>query len=152
MATLNAAARRLIESGPLAHLVTIDQDGSPQVSVVWMGLDGAELVSGHLDGRQRKLANIRRDPRVAVSFETSVRGEGGLTPYLVVHGTARITEGGDLRRPGNRLPADARPATRLGDAHPCRARRRPRTLVTTANRALTTAGSRPPTVTGGRGA
>jgi PPOX class probable F420-dependent enzyme len=94
MATLNAAARQLVESGPLAHLVTIDEDGSPQVSVVWMGLDGDELVSAHLDGRQRKLANIRRDPRVAVSFETSMPGESGLTPYLVVHGTARITEGG----------------------------------------------------------
>jgi PPOX class probable F420-dependent enzyme len=100
MATLNAAARQLVESGPLAHLVTIDEDGSPQVSVVWMGLDGAELVSGHLAGGQRKLANIRRDPRVAVSFETSMPGEGGLTPYLVVHGTARVTEGGgsDLLR------------------------------------------------------
>jgi len=94
MATLNEAARRLIESGPLAHLVTIDADGAPQVSVVWMGIDGDELVSGHLDGRQRKLANMRRDPRVAVSFETSERSESGLTPYLVVHGTARITEGG----------------------------------------------------------
>jgi PPOX class probable F420-dependent enzyme len=94
MATLNDAARRLIESGPLGHLVTLDEDGSPQVSVVWVGLDGDELVAGHLDAGQRKLANMRRDPRVAVSFETSERSESGLTPYLVVHGTARISEGG----------------------------------------------------------
>jgi PPOX class probable F420-dependent enzyme len=94
MATLNDAARRLIESGPLAHLVTIDEDGSPQVSVVWMGLDGSELVSGHLDGRQRKLANIRRDPRVALSFEASTNNETGMRHYLVVHGRARISEGG----------------------------------------------------------
>ena len=93
-ATLNAAARALIESGPLAHLVTLDEGGSAQVSVVWMGLDGDELVAGHLDGRQRKLANIRRDPRVAVSFEADAVNAIGLRDWLVVHGRARITEGG----------------------------------------------------------
>jgi len=47
VARLNAAARELIASGPLAHLVTINRDGSPQLSVIWVGLDGDELVSGH---------------------------------------------------------------------------------------------------------
>lgn len=94
MAGLNEAARRLIESGALAHLVTINDDGSPQVSVVWVGLDGDELVSAHLDGRQRKLANIRREPRVALSFEASVNNETGMRHYLVVHGRATISEGG----------------------------------------------------------
>ncbi len=94
MATLNDAARRLVESGALAHLVTIGDDGAPQVSVIWMGLDGDELVSAHLDARQRKLANVRRDPRVVVSFQTDELPESGMSPYLVVHGTARLTEGG----------------------------------------------------------
>lgn len=94
MATLNDAARRLIESGALAHLVTIGDDGAPQVSVIWMGLDGDELVSAHLDARQRKLANVRRDPRVVVSFQTDELPESGMSPYLVVRGTARLTEGG----------------------------------------------------------
>lgn len=94
MAKLNAAARALIESGALAHLVTIDDDGSPQVAVVWVGFDGDELVAAHLDGRQRKLRNIRRDPRVAVSFEADTDNGIGMRHYLVVHGTARITEGG----------------------------------------------------------
>ena len=71
MATLNEAARELIESGALAHLVTINPDGSPQVAIVWVGLDGDELIAGHLAGSQQKLGNIRRDPRVAVSFEGS---------------------------------------------------------------------------------
>jgi hypothetical protein len=30
-------ARGLIESGRLAHLVTLNRDGSPQVSCVWVG-------------------------------------------------------------------------------------------------------------------
>lgn len=91
---LNEAARRLIESGALAHLVTINEDGSPQLSVVWVRLDGNELVSAHLDGRQRKLQNIRRDPRVALSFEAEGDNGIGMRNYLVVHGRARITEGG----------------------------------------------------------
>jgi PPOX class probable F420-dependent enzyme len=91
---LNAAARTVIESGALAHLVTIKDDGSAQVAVVWVGLDGDELVSAHLDGRQKKLANIRRDPRVVVSFEAEGANAIGMRNYLVVHGRARITAGG----------------------------------------------------------
>lgn len=94
MAALNQAARDLITSGALAHLVTLDPDGRPQLSVVWVGIDGDELVSGHLDGNQRKLRNLRRDPRVAISFEATTANPVGMKHYLVVHGTARITEGG----------------------------------------------------------
>jgi PPOX class probable F420-dependent enzyme len=94
MGLLNQAARDLIESGALAHLVTLNEDGSPQVSVVWVGLDGDELVSGHLDGRQRKLQNIRRDPRVSLSFEGTGDNGIGMRDHLVLHGTARLTEGG----------------------------------------------------------
>ena len=94
MPLLNDAAKELIGSGALAHLVTIDDDGAPQVSVVWVGVDGDELVSGHLDGRQRKLRNIARDPRVVLSFEGSTDNGIGMRHYLVVHGIARITEGG----------------------------------------------------------
>jgi len=91
---LNAAARAVIESGALGHLVTINEDGSPQVTIIWVGLDGDELVSGHLDGRQKKLANMRRDPRVVVSFEAEGGNAIGMRNHLVVHGQARITEGG----------------------------------------------------------
>jgi len=94
MAVLNAAARRLIESGALAHLVTVNQDGSAQVSVVWVGVDGDELVAAHLDGRQRKLTNIRRDPRVVLSFEGEASNDIGMRHHCVVYGRARITEGG----------------------------------------------------------
>ena len=94
MTALNDAARQLIESGALAHLVTLNEDGSPQVAVVWVGLEGDELVSGHLDPRQRKLRNMQRDPRVVVSFEGTGDNGIGMRDYLVVHGTARVTEGG----------------------------------------------------------
>ncbi|HZI96085.1 MAG TPA: PPOX class F420-dependent oxidoreductase [Actinomycetales bacterium] len=94
MALLNAAARGLIESGVLAHMVTVNEDGSPQVSVVWVGLDGDEIVSGHLDGRQRKIRNLRRDPRAVISFEARSSNAVGMRDYLVVRGRARVTEGG----------------------------------------------------------
>ena len=75
MVKFNAAARALIESGALAHLVTLNADGSPQVSVIWVGLDGDELVSGHIDG-QLKMRNMARDPRVALSFESGITAMG----------------------------------------------------------------------------
>lgn len=94
MGLLNDAARDLITSGALAHLVTLNADGSPQVSVVWVGVEGDELMAAHLDGNQKKLRNLRRDPRVAVSFEAPTTNPVGMRHHLVVHGTARITEGG----------------------------------------------------------
>jgi PPOX class probable F420-dependent enzyme len=86
-------AREVLESDQLAHLVTLNPDGSPQITCVWVGLEGDEIVSGHL-GRWQKLRNIERDPRVSLSIETTRTNEIGLREYLVVHGQARIQEGG----------------------------------------------------------
>jgi PPOX class probable F420-dependent enzyme len=86
-------AREVLESDRLAHLVTLNPDGSPQVSCVWVGLEGDEIVSGHLGTRQ-KVRNVERDPRVALSIEAKETNELGLQEYLVVHGGARIQEGG----------------------------------------------------------
>ena len=85
--------RALIESGPAAHLVTLNPNGSPQVTVVWIGLDGDEVVAGHLP-RNRKVRNIQRDPRVAVSLEAPTRSSLGLTEYAVLYGKASIQRGG----------------------------------------------------------
>jgi len=93
VAALPDSVRALIGSGRLAHLVTIDPDGRPQVSIVWIGLDGDELVAGHLP-EHRKVRNIRRDPRVALSIEAGSRNAMGLDEYVAIHGRARITEGG----------------------------------------------------------
>jgi len=94
MAALPAEARGLLESGALGHLVTLNPDGSPQVTCIWVGLDRDELVSGHLAAEQRKLQNVRRDPRVTLSFEGTRVRPPGLMEYLVVHGRARLEEGG----------------------------------------------------------
>jgi PPOX class probable F420-dependent enzyme len=89
-------AKAVIESGRLAHLVTINRDGSPQVTLVWTGLAsgpaGDEIVVGKLAADQ-KVANIRRDPRVSLSMEAE-DSHMGMGNYLVVEGTASLTEGG----------------------------------------------------------
>jgi len=91
---LPESARALLESGSLAHLVTLNRDGSPQVTCVWVGLEGDEIVSGHLRVGQRKLRNVARDPRVALSVEGTEVQPPGLKQYLVVHGRARVEDGG----------------------------------------------------------
>jgi PPOX class probable F420-dependent enzyme len=93
MIPLPGSARTVLESDALAHLVTLEPDGSPQVSIVWVGLDGDEIVAAHLP-EHRKVRNMRNDSRVALSVETTTQNTMGLTEYLVVYGTARITEGG----------------------------------------------------------
>ena len=93
MASIPPEARALLESETLAHLVTLNPDGSPQVTCIWVGVDGDEIVAGHLFPQQ-KLRNIERDPRVALSVESKETNEMGLRHYLVVHGRARVTEGG----------------------------------------------------------
>ena len=93
MASLPDSARAVLESAALAHLVTLNPDGSPQVTVVWVGLDGDEIVAAHLP-EHRKIRNIRNDARVVLSLETQQHNQTGLTEYLVIYGTARVTEGG----------------------------------------------------------
>ncbi len=93
MSIIPESARAVLESDALAHLVTLNPDGSAQLSIVWVGLVGDDIVSAHLR-EQQKLRNVRRDPRVALSLETGVTNPMGLREYLVVHGRATIEEGG----------------------------------------------------------
>lgn len=87
------AARALLESDAVATVVTIDEDGGPQVTSAWVATEGDEIVLATIPD-QRKLRNLRRDPRVALSVPSRTVNEWGLLEYLVVYGTARVTEGG----------------------------------------------------------
>ena len=93
MPDLTAAIRAFLATGPLAHVVTLDRDGGPQVSLAWVGIEDDELVIGTLYD-QPKLRNLRADPRIALSFEAPGRNPYGLDHYLVLRGHARVTEGG----------------------------------------------------------
>jgi PPOX class probable F420-dependent enzyme len=89
---LPEAARELLERDAVAHVVTIDEDGGPQVTAAWVGLDGDEIVLATIP-EQRKLRNLRRDPRIALSVPSATTNEWGLLECLVVYGSARVTEG-----------------------------------------------------------
>lgn len=99
MATLPESARALISSGTLAHCVTLNADGSPQVSAVWVGLEGDEILMAHVP-RNAKVRNLERDPRIVLSLQGERRNAIGMQEYLVVHGTATVVAGGaaDLLR------------------------------------------------------
>ena len=86
-------ARLVIESDALAHVTTIDPDGRPQTTLAWVGLEGDEIVFATLPD-QRKLRNLRRDPRITISIQTERVTPYGLHEYLVIYGTARVTDGG----------------------------------------------------------
>ena len=83
----------MLQSGRLAHVVTLNPDGSPQVSCVWVGIEGDDIVIGSMP-RNRKVRNIERDPRVVVSMAVGRTGANGLDEYLVVRGRGRVVPGG----------------------------------------------------------
>jgi PPOX class probable F420-dependent enzyme len=92
MSGLPPELRDLIESGPLAHLSTINADGSPQVSVIWIGLDGDDVLSGHMS-RYAKVRNIERDPRAVLSFTAPPTPGVFLNEYAVLRAQATVEEG-----------------------------------------------------------
>jgi PPOX class probable F420-dependent enzyme len=97
MATIPDPVGDFLATGPLAHVVTLDPDGTPYVTLAWAGFDGDELVFATFFGTdQRKLRNLRRDPHVSLSFEATEHDGEGLHPYMVIRGRAQITEGGAL--------------------------------------------------------
>jgi PPOX class probable F420-dependent enzyme len=89
MANLPNDLRELIQTGPLAHLSTINPDGSPQVTVIWIGLDDDAIVSGHMR-HHKKLKNIERDPRVVLSFEAPRDRGVVMNPYAVLRARASV--------------------------------------------------------------
>lgn len=95
MAVIDQAVREFLATGPLGHVVTLNEDGTPHVTLAWVGVEDDELVwSTFFD--QHKLESLRREPRLAISFQANEHSGEGLHPYLVVRGTARISEGGSM--------------------------------------------------------
>ena len=125
MITLNSEARAALTSGHLAHLVTLNADGSPQVAIVWVGLDGDEIVSAHLSGDQRKLQRSpRHESRVVTRDRWSQRVRSGQLPGSPRTSTRRARRrsrtataaGPRLSRAGREVPAHGRSAARLHHA------------------------------------
>lgn len=87
---LSDKVRRLIEGPNYAALATVNPDGSPQTSIIWVGLDGDDVVMSTVPGRL-KVRNMERDPRVSIS----ILDHDDPDNYLEIRGLASIEpEGG----------------------------------------------------------
>ena len=84
-AKLSEGVKKLFEEPNFAHLATIMPDGSPQVTPVWVELEGDRIVVNTAEGRL-KPRNVRRDPRVAISI---VRQDN---PYQAAYIRGRVVE------------------------------------------------------------
>ena len=85
--SLNEAVRKLLDEPNHAVLGTVNRDGSPQTSVVWVTRDGDDVLISTAAGR-RKDRNMRRDPRVSLS----VWDAGDPETYAEIRGLAAVTE------------------------------------------------------------
>src|SRR6202050_4633803 len=88
---LSEAALRLLDGRNYAVLATVNPDGSPQTSVMWVGRDGGDLLFSTVEGRV-KHRNMLRDPRVSVSVIDSADQEN----YVELRGRVSMTP--DARR------------------------------------------------------
>lgn len=90
--SIPAPAEALLGSSALAHVVTCNPDGSPQVSVVWCGLRGDQVLFC-TEGSTAKVRNLRRHPNVVLSIEDEVRNRAGNQQHLLVYGRAAVIDG-----------------------------------------------------------
>jgi len=81
--------KKILEDKAYGHVVTFNGQGKPELTMVWMDVDGDELLFNTAEGR-RKPDNIRRDPRVIVS----VQDRNNPQAYAVFHGKGQVTDAG----------------------------------------------------------
>jgi PPOX class probable F420-dependent enzyme len=86
---LPQSLRTLLNDKAYGHVVTFTAKDQPRVTMVWMDVDGDEVLFNTAEGRN-KIKDLRRDPRVIVS----VQDRNNPQAYAVFHGKARITEEG----------------------------------------------------------
>ena len=85
--SIQGAARELLDSDAVAHVVTLNEDGSPLVLLPGSALRPTRLSSPR--SPTSGSCNLRRDPRIALSIPTTRVNNWGLLEILVVYGTAR---------------------------------------------------------------
>src|SRR4051794_23273647 len=88
-AALSELARRLVDAPTFVIVTTLNPDGGPQSSVVWIKRDGDDLIFSTVRGRQ-KARNLERDPRISVClFDPAAP-----ISYVEVRGTVALSEEG----------------------------------------------------------
>ena len=117
---LSEAALRLVDGKNYAVLATVNPDGSPQTSVVWVGRDGDDLVFSTVEGRV-KHRNMLRDPRVSVTVIDSsdpenyveLRGRVSMTPDVGRRVDTQLSRKYDGKDPGQDRPGAVRVVVRM---------------------------------------
>ena len=93
MTQLSDKQAKLFEGANFGHVATIREDGSPQVTPVWVDYDGEHVVFNTAVGRA-KYNNLRRDPRVTIE----VLNQENPYEYVMVTGRAELEEGDSAER------------------------------------------------------
>lgn len=75
----------LFQNKAFAHLATLMADGAPQVSPVWVDLDGEDVLV-NTERHRLKFRNVERDPRVALSIQDPEN------PYRYIEVRGRVVE------------------------------------------------------------
>ena len=117
---LSDAALALLDGRNYAVLATVNPDGSPQTSVMWVGRDGNDVLFSTVEGRM-KHRNMRRDPRVSVTVIDSanpenyveLRGRVSMTPDVGRALDTRLSWKYDGRDPGEDRPGAVRIVVRM---------------------------------------
>src|SRR5215469_16802945 len=117
---LSETAIRLIDGRNYAVLATVNADGSPQTSVMWVGRDGDDLLFSTVEGR-RKHRNMVRDPRVSVTVIDSadpesyveLRGLASMTPDVGRQFDTQLSWKYDGQDPGQDRPGAVRVVVRM---------------------------------------
>ena len=86
---LPQSAKKLLQDKAYGHVVTYNDRGTGQLTMVWMDVDGDDVLFNTSEGR-RKSQNLRRDPRIIVS----VQDHNDPQAHAVFYGKARVTEAG----------------------------------------------------------
>ena len=119
--TLPQSVKNLLKDKAYGHVITFNPNGKPQITMVWMDVDGDDVLFNTSEGR-RKTENLRRDPRVIVS----VQDRNNPQAYAIVYGKATITDAGADEHidglaerflgPGKKVrqPGDKRVIVRIG--------------------------------------
>jgi len=117
---LSEAARALVDGRNYAVLATVNPDGSPQTSVMWVGREGSDVLFSTVEGR-RKHGNMLRDPRVRVAVIDSadpenyveLRGRVSMTPDIGRSFDTQLSWKYDGRDPDPDRPGAVRVLVRL---------------------------------------
>jgi PPOX class probable F420-dependent enzyme len=87
--TLPPSVKKVLQDKAYGHVVTLNADSKPQVTMVWVDVDGDDVLFNTAEGRL-KPRNLRRDPRVTISVQDRTDPQA----YMVVHGKASVAEAG----------------------------------------------------------